>query len=109
MKYCRQFHHENIIPLVDHCIVNKGRLTEVWLVLPYHKVISGIQYDYITIINLSLGNYVKIFGNGIIFFMVLLQSLTVSKVDARHRGDSSRDSNRLPNTAVYEFKLFLLS
>ncbi|CAK8671985.1 serine/threonine-protein kinase 16-like [Clavelina lepadiformis] len=43
VEYCRMFHHENIIPLVDHCIKNKGRLTEVWLVLPYYK--RGTLYD----------------------------------------------------------------
>lgn len=43
VEYCRQFHHENIIPLIDHCIVAKRHLTEVWLVLPYHK--RGTLWD----------------------------------------------------------------
>ncbi|XP_039262505.2 serine/threonine-protein kinase 16-like [Styela clava] len=42
-EYCRQFHHDNIIPLVDHCVVDKGRLTEVWLLLPFHK--RGTLWD----------------------------------------------------------------
>jgi len=43
IEYCRLFNHENIIPVVGHCIKNKRNLVEVWLVMPYYK--RGTLYD----------------------------------------------------------------
>nr|XP_002129344.2 serine/threonine-protein kinase 16-like [Ciona intestinalis] len=42
-EYCRMFQHENILPLIDHCLKSKPRLSEVWLIFPFYK--RGTLYD----------------------------------------------------------------
>uniref|UniRef100_H2YRJ0 non-specific serine/threonine protein kinase n=1 Tax=Ciona savignyi TaxID=51511 RepID=H2YRJ0_CIOSA len=42
-EYCRRFQHDNILPLIDHCVREKQKLSEVWLVFPFYK--HGTLYD----------------------------------------------------------------